>query len=91
MRKVYKLTSHDSKHDAYTYESYYSNLANATKSFESLKVYMIGKHNLDEDFVEVESWFFSHGGANRTEILDNRFNITLTEWSLNKDASDFQA
>ena len=87
MRNVYKLTSYDEKLEIITSEHFYSNLKVAKESFESLKSFLISKHELDSEKVEIKKWFFSHGGANKTEIINGKFNITLTEWTLSKEAS----
>ena len=89
MKNVYKLTAYDSELKAYTSENFYSNLKAAKASFESLKRHIMRKEDINFTKCKIVEWFYTDKGANKTEIIDDRFNITLTKWNVAKVASEW--
>jgi hypothetical protein len=87
MATVYELTIHDGKTKVFNAKFFYSNVVAAKKSYESLKSYYMRKHGLTDE--DVEKWNYSHGGANRTEILAGRWNLSVIPHTLSKEVSVF--
>ena len=85
MKNLYVLTVLDAKIKAFIVTQHYSNLKAGKESFQSIKNYLIKKHNLNsEDF---KLWSLSDNGANRTEVCKELYNISLTKQTLEKETS----
>ena len=87
MKSIFVLTCYDTKLKGFTARQHYSNGKSAIKSFDNLSEHIIKKHNLVNPTVKV--WTFNTGGANKSHVINDRFNITLVKDSISKDVSIF--
>ena len=87
MKNIYTLTVLDSLNNNFTFTQNYSNKKAALNSFENIQNHTIEKYNLKDK--EIVTYSFNTGGLNKTNIIDNRFNITLNVWSLETKESTF--
>jgi|TARA_R110000824_G_scaffold400342_1_gene607666 hypothetical protein len=87
MKNIYILTCYDTKINGFTATYYYSNPKSAKESFVNLTNHIIKKHELVNP--KIEAWAFNTGGINKTDVIADRFNITLVKYSVNKDTSTF--
>ena len=78
MKTIFKLTAVNIK-DKYTLEEcYFTSKNKALKSFDKLQTYLNYNHSLNVNNKEV----YSNYDKIKTVILDNSFNVSLTEHSI---------
>lgn len=85
MNHIFVLTAHDSTTNSFITTSYYSERNTAYGSFESLQKYIVQKYSLNEQ--DISKWTYSDGGDNRTNLIGERFNISLTRCTISNDIS----
>jgi len=87
MKIVYELTCYDCTTRAFISKFHYSNKKAAIASFKRLKKRIIAKFDLANP--KIVQWTFKDGGLHRSDIINERYSVSLIPHSISKEPSIF--